>query len=81
MVFDTQSSHQEYNSSKFHFLKGYMCHSYLRRHFTLQQNAAAAAHRKKKQLQRKAILVTNELHLTRFASTEYNGQMQNLEDT
>jgi hypothetical protein len=57
-----------------------MYHSHLRRHFTLQQNAAAA-HKKKKQMHRKAILVTNELHLTRFASTEYNGQMQNLEDT
>jgi len=57
-----------------------MYHSHLRRHFTLQQNAAAA-HRKKKQLHIKAILVTNELHLTRFASTEYNGQMQNLEET
>jgi len=57
-----------------------MYHSHLRRHFTLQQNAGAAAHRKKKQLHRKAILVTNELHLTHFASTEYNGQMENLEE-
>jgi hypothetical protein len=58
-----------------------MYHSHLRRHFTLQENAAAAAHRKKKLLHRKAILVTNELHSTPFASTEHNGQMQNLEDT
>jgi hypothetical protein len=71
MECDSQSSHQEFlKISK--LLKDCMYRSHLRQHFTLKQNveAAAAAHTKNKQLQRKAFLVTTGRHLRNFASTE-----------